>query len=78
MSALSFLTLWCQVAAETHGPEALRSEAALQQMREEQKMDLFNLEDESIDTEDLCTGELLLATILNTQLVSDWCNFTQC
>ena len=47
-------------------------------MREEQKMDLFNLEDESIDTEDLCTGELLLANILNTQLVSDWCNFTQC
>ena len=53
MSALSFLTLWCQVAAETHGPEALRSESTLQQMREEQKMDLFNLEDESIDTEDL-------------------------
>ena len=41
-------------------------------------MDLFNLEDESFDTEDLCTGELLLATILNTRLVSNSCNFNQC
>ena len=46
--------LWLQIAAETHGHvgadlAALCSEAALQQIRE--KMDLIDLEDESIDAE---------------------------
>jgi len=46
--------MWAQVAAETHGHvgsdlASLCSEAALQQIRE--KMDLIDLEDESIDAE---------------------------
>jgi len=51
---LMMLMMLMQVAAETHGHvgsdlASLCSEAALQQIRE--KMDLIDLEDESIDAE---------------------------
>lgn len=69
MGVVSFL----QVASETHGHvgadlAALCSEAALQQIRE--KMDLIDLEDETIDAEVL---DSLAVTMDNFRVSSNIC-----
>ena len=66
-----------QVAAETHGfvgsdMAALCSEAALQQIRK--KMDLIDLEEDTIDAEVLSALGTLLLIVLNWEFVPAHCN----